>query len=180
MNPARPERPILPVFDKARRQDRNSQKEHIAVALYETVFIARQDVSAGQVDAIAESLTSIITEQKGKVVKTENWGLRSLAYRIQKNRKGHYVLLGIDAPAGAIAEMERALRFNEDVIRYMTVRVDEISEEPSAVLQQRDRGERGERGERGDRGGRGDRPSRAPRRDTESKEEATEKAGDES
>ncbi|MEO0393198.1 MAG: 30S ribosomal protein S6 [Pseudomonadota bacterium] len=152
------------------------------MALYETVFIARQDVSAGQVDAIAESLTSIINEQGGKVQKTENWGLRSLAYRIQKNRKGHYVLLGIDAPPAAIAEMERSLRFNEDVIRYMTVRVDEINDEPSAVLQQRDRGDRGDRGGRGgDRGDRGDRPSRGPRRESASddnKTEQTEAAGD--
>ncbi|MBV6632220.1 MAG: 30S ribosomal protein S6 [Alphaproteobacteria bacterium] len=152
------------------------------MALYETVLIARQDVSAAQVDAIAESLTSIVKENGGTVQKTENWGLRSLAYRIQKNRKGHYVLLGIDGPAQAIAEMERSLRFNEDVLRYMTVRVDEIDEEPSAILQQKDRGERpGGRGERGDRGPRGDRGGDRgyrPRRD-DAEQSAKESEGEE-
>ena len=156
------------------------------MALYETVFIARQDVSAAQVDAITESLTSILTENNGKVVKTENWGLRALSYRIQKNRKGHYVMLGIDAPPAALAEMERSLRFNEDVIRYMSIRVEELDSEPSAVLQQRDRGERserpggrGERGDRGDRNDRGDRGSRRPRNeDSSSDNKETETVGD--
>ncbi len=155
------------------------------MALYETVFIARQDVSAAQVDAITESLTSILTENSGKVVKTENWGLRALSYRIQKNRKGHYVMLGIDAPPAALAEMERSLRFNEDVIRYMSIRVEELDSEPSAVLQQRDRGERserpsgrGERGDRGDRNDRGDRGSRRPRNEDSSDNNETETVGD--
>jgi small subunit ribosomal protein S6 len=133
------------------------------LALYETVLIARQDVSAAQVDAIAESLTSLLKDNGGTVKKTENWGLRSLAYRIKKNRKGHYVMLCIDGSAQAIAEMERSLRYNEDVLRYMTVRVDAIDDEPSAVLQQRDRGDRPERGERGERGGRFDRGDRGDR-----------------
>ena len=155
------------------------------MALYETVFIARQDVSAAQVDAITESLTSILTENSGKVVKTENWGLRALSYRIQKNRKGHYVMLGIDAPPAALAEMERSLRFNEDVIRYMSIRVEELDSEPSAVLQQRDRGERserpggrGERGDRCDRNDRGDRGSRRPRNEDSSDNNETETVGD--
>ena len=152
------------------------------MALYETVFIARQDVSAAQVDAITESLTSILTENSGKVVKTENWGLRALSYRIQKNRKGHYVMLGIDAPPAALAEMERSLRFNEDVIRYMSIRVEELDSEPSAVLQQRDRGERSERpggrGDRGDRNDRGDRGSRRPRNEDSSDNNETETVGD--
>ena len=155
------------------------------MALYETVFIARQDVSAAQVDAITESLTSILTENSGKVVKTENWGLRALSYRIQKNRKGHCVMLGIDAPPAALAEMERSLRFNEDVIRYMSIRVEELDSEPSAVLQQRDRGERserpggrGERGDRGDRNDRGDRGSRRPRNEDSSDNNETETVGD--
>lgn len=146
------------------------------MALYETVFIARQDVSAAQVDAITESLTSILTENSGKVVKTENWGLRALSYRIQKNRKGHYVMLGIDAPPAALAEMERSLRFNEDVIRYMSIRVEELDSEPSAVLQQRDRGERSERP--GGRGERGDRGSRRPRNEDSSDNNETETVGD--
>lgn len=156
------------------------------MALYETVFIARQDVSAAQVDAITESLTSILTENNGKVVKTENWGLRALSYRIQKNRKGHYVMLGIDAPPAALAEMERSLRFNEDVIRYMSIRVEELDSEPSAVLQQRDRGDRNDRGDRGERSGgrgdrndRGDRGNRRPRNeDSSSDNKETETVGD--
>ena len=135
------------------------------MAFYETVFIARQDVSAPQVDAISESLTSLLGENGATVQKTENWGLRSLCYRIRKNRKGHYVMLSIDGSPAAIDAMERSLRFNEDVIRYMTIRVDALDPEQSAMLQQRDRGDRPERGERGDRPERGDRGDRADRGD---------------
>ena len=95
--------------------------------LYEHVFIARQDLAQAQVDALAETATKIIEDAGGKVVKTETWGLRSLAYRIAKNRKGHYVMLDFDAPAAAVAELERQTQINEDVIRYMTVRVDGMS-----------------------------------------------------
>ncbi len=136
------------------------------MALYEHVFLARQDLAQAQVDALAETATKIVEEGKGKVVKTETWGLRGLAYRIAKNRKAHYVLLEIDAPTGVVAELERQLGINEDVIRYMTVRVDAHEAGPSAMMRrgERDR-ERGERGDRGPRGDRGDRGGDRPRRD---------------
>lgn len=139
--------------------------------LYEHVLIARQDISPQQVDEIVEGLKKEIEDAGGSVKKTEYWGLRNLAYRIAKNRKGHYALIGMEAPASLIAEMERKLRIHEDVLRYMTTRVDEISEEPSPVVAKRDRergdGERGDRGDRGDRGGRfgDDRGPRGPRRE---------------
>ena len=133
------------------------------MALYEHVFLARQDLAQAQVDALAEQATKIIEEGKGKVVKTETWGLRSLAYRIAKNRKAHYVMLDIDAPTGVVAELERQLNINEDIIRFMTVRVDEHENGPSAMMR---RGERDRaRGERGERGDRGDRPRRDDRDD---------------
>ena len=141
--------------------------------LYEHVFLARQDLAQAQVDALAENATNILTENGGKVVKTETWGLRSLAYRIAKNRKAHYVALDVDAPAPAIAELERQTNINEDVIRFLTLRVDEHETGPSAMMRrgERDRergprgdGDRGDRGGfRGDRGDRGERPERAPR-----------------
>ena len=144
------------------------QDEGQDMALYEHVFLARQDLAQAQVDALAEAATKIITDNQGKVVKTETWGLRSLAYRIAKNRKAHYVMLEIDAPAGVVAELERQTQINEDVIRFMTVKVDELEAGPSAMMrkQERDRERRGDR-EGGDRGPRGDRPERAPRRDRE-------------
>lgn len=130
--------------------------------LYESVFIARQDIAAPQVEALADTFTSIVDAQGGKVTKRENWGLRNLAYKIKKNRKGHYVLLNIDAPPGAISEMERNMRIHEDVLRYLTVRVEELEEGPSAIVRSRGR-EDGER--EGGRGGRfGDR-ERRPRRE---------------
>ena len=135
------------------------------MALYEHVFLARQDLAQAQVDALAENATQIVEGLGGKIVKTETWGLRSLAYRIAKNRKAHYVMLEIDGPAATIQELERQLAINEDIIRYMTVRVDEHEAGPSAMMRrnERDRGDRGGRGERGDRGG--DRGDRGPRRD---------------
>ncbi len=102
--------------------------------IYETVFIARQDLSDAQVKAISESAEKIIKDAKGKVSKTENWGLRTLAYKINKNRKGHYVLIECDAPATAVLEVERTLRLNEDVLRYMTIRLDEASKGPSKII----------------------------------------------
>ena len=134
------------------------------MALYEHTFLARQDLAQAQVDALAESATKIVTDHGGKVVKTESWGLRSLAYRIAKNRKAHYVMLEIDAPGDTVAELERQAGINEDVIRYMTVRVDEHEAGPTVMMrkQERDRERRGERG--GDRGERGD---RGPRRERE-------------
>ena len=99
------------------------------MANYESVLIARQDLGASQVNTLVESLSEIIKREGGEVVKTDNWGLKNLAYRIKKNRKGHYVLLNIVAPAQAIFEYERLMRLNEDVIRYMTIKVDEFNNE---------------------------------------------------
>ena len=139
--------------------------------LYEHVFLARQDLAQAQVDALAETATNIIESNGGQVVRTETWGLRSLAYRIQKNRKAHYVALDFEAPAPVVAELERQTQINEDVIRYMTVKVDAHEQGPSAMMrrgerdrERGDRGDRGDRGPRGDRGDRGDR-DRAPRRE---------------
>ncbi len=129
------------------------------MALYEHIFLARQDLAQAQVDALAENAAKIITDHKGKVVKTESWGLRSLAYRIAKNRKAHYVMLEIDAPGDVVAELERQTNINEDVIRYMTIRTDALEEGPSVMMRKSDRSERGDRRDRGDRGDRG------PRRD---------------
>jgi len=134
--------------------------------LYEHIFLARQDVSPQQVEELTNTLTSVIDQNGGKVTKNEYWGLKSLSYRIKKNRKAHYSLLNINAPAPAVAEMERQMRINEDILRFMTVRVDELEEGPSAMLQKRDRDDdRGDRpgGPRGDRGG-FDRGPRPPRR----------------
>ena len=99
------------------------------MANYESVLIARQDLGASQVNTLVESLSEVIKREGGEVVKTDNWGLKNLAYRIKKNRKGHYVLLNIVAPAQAIFEYERLMRVNEDVIRYMTIKVDEFNNE---------------------------------------------------
>ena len=103
--------------------------------LYEHVFIARQDVSGTQVDQLIEAFTGVVETGGGKVVEAESWGLRNLAYRIKKNRKGHYSLMNIDAPAAALTEMERNMRLHEDVLRYMSIRVDEHEEEPSVMMQ---------------------------------------------
>ena len=138
---------------------------------YENVFIARQDVTAAQVEALTEQFAGIVTAQGGNVTKREYWGLKSLSYRVRKNRKGHYTLLNIDGPAAAVIEMERNMRLHEDVLRQLTVRVDALEEGPSAMLQSkgRDRDDRGPRGDR-DRGPREDRPrgdrdDRGPRRE---------------
>ena len=128
------------------------------MAYYESVFIARQDVSAAQVDTLTDGFVKIVEEQGGKVTKREPWGLRNLTFRIKKNRKGHYVLLNIDAPAAAINEMERNMRINEDIIRYLTVRVEALEEGPSAMLRAREERDRGDRGERGGRFRDDDRP----------------------
>ncbi len=128
---------------------------------YENVFIARQDVSAAQVEALAEGFAGIVAQFGGKVTKREYWGLRNLAYRVKKNRKGHYMLFNLDATPAAVNELERNMRINEDVLRYLTVRVEALEEGPSAVMQNRDRGDR-DRGDR-DRGDRGDRRPRFER-----------------
>ena len=113
--------------------------------LYEHVFLARQDLAQAQVDALAENATKIIEDNGGKIAKTETWGLRSLAYRIAKNRKAHYVMLDIDGPPAAIAELERQTGINEDVIRYMTVKVDAHEAGPSVMMRKGDRERRGRR-----------------------------------
>ena len=123
---------------------------------YESVFIARQDIATNQVEALATSFSDIVKAHGGEVKKTEQWGLRNLAYRIKKNKKGHYVMFNLDAPPAAVTEMERNMRLNEDVLRFLTVRVEELEEGPSAMLRKDEGGERSERG--GDRGG-------PPRRD---------------
>ena len=138
--------------------------------LYEHVFLARQDASAQQVEELTTQITGVIESLGGKVAKTENWGVRSLTYRMNKNRKAHVVLLNIDGPAAVVAEIERQERINEDVIRYLTVRVEELEEGPSAMMRKadrdRDRDDRGG-GFRGDREGGGFRGDRGPRRPRE-------------
>ncbi|RIK98990.1 MAG: 30S ribosomal protein S6 [Proteobacteria bacterium] len=134
---------------------------------YEHVFLARQDVSAQQVEELASQITNVVEQQGGKITKTENWGVRSLTYRMNKNRKAHFMFFNIDAPAAAVAEIERQERINEDIIRYLTVRVDELEEGPSAMMRKSDR-DRDERGFRGERG------PRRPREDAASAEATTE------
>jgi small subunit ribosomal protein S6 len=104
------------------------------MSFYENTFIARQDLTPAQVDEMVEKYADIITQNGGKVTKRENWGLRVLAYKIQKNRKGYYMFMNIDAPASAVKEMERQMRIDENVLRYLTVRVDELEEGPSSML----------------------------------------------
>jgi small subunit ribosomal protein S6 len=133
------------------------------MALYEHVFLARQDMSAQQVEALVEQYKGVIEANGGKVGRVENWGLKSLTYRIKKNRKAHYALMDIDAPAAAVHEMERQMRINEDVLRYMTIAVEKHEEGASAMMQKRDRDDR-PRDDRGPRREFGDRP---PRRDGE-------------
>jgi small subunit ribosomal protein S6 len=123
------------------------------MAFYEHVLIARQDISPQQVDALIEDITRTLAEHGGKVGKTEYWGLRNLAYRVRKNRKGHYALLNIDAPPPAIHELERRQRINEDVLRYLTIRVDVLDEESSPVLARRDRDEKRRARREGEREG---------------------------
>ena len=118
-----------------------------AVPLYEHVFLARQDLSQAQVDALAATATEIVETNNGKVTKTETWGLKNLAYKIERNRKAHFVLLNIEAPAGVVAELERQTAINEDVIRWLTIRVDEHEAGPSVQMRKNDR-ERTKRRER--------------------------------
>ena len=135
------------------------------MSFYETVFIARQDISTAQVEALADGFGQVIQEQGGKVESREYWGLRNLSYRIKKNRKGHYVLLNIEANGAAISELGRLMRINEDVLRHLSVRVEALETGPSAMMQARARGEERDRGRRGygDRyGDREPRESEAP------------------
>jgi small subunit ribosomal protein S6 len=109
------------------------------MAYYESVFIARQEVSVQQADALADTFAGVIEENGGQVTKRENWGLKTLAYRIKKNRKGHYLMFNIDGPAAAVQEMERLMGLNEDILRVLTIKVDELEEAPSAQMQNRSR-----------------------------------------
>ncbi len=159
---------------------RETKKGKENMALYEHVFLARQDLSAQQVDALVEQYKGVIEAHEGSIGRVENWGLKSLTYRINKNRKAYYTLMDITAPAAAIQEMERQMGLSEDVLRFMTIKVEAHEEGPSAMMQKRDdRGDRGDRGPRGDRfggdrdrgprdrddrGPRGDRDDRGPRR----------------
>jgi small subunit ribosomal protein S6 len=129
---------------------------------YEHIFLARQDVTQQQVETLTEQFKGVIAANGGSVSKVEPWGLKSLAYRIRKNRKAHFTLMNVTAPPAAIAELERQLGINEDVIRFLTIRVDEHEAGPSAMLRKREESDRDERGPRG--GGRFDRPRR-PRED---------------
>lgn len=101
---------------------------------YETVFIARQELTPAQVEEMTTAFSKILKDNGGKVTKTENWGLRTLAYRINKARKGHYVLIESDAPGAAVIELERNMRFNEDVLRYLTINLETLSKGPSAIM----------------------------------------------
>jgi small subunit ribosomal protein S6 len=142
--------------------------------LYEHVYLARQDLSAQQVEELTGKLTAVITEAGGTVSKNEYWGLKSLSYRIRKNRKAHITLLNVDATPAALNEIERQERLSEDVLRYLTIRVEELEEGPSAMMRKsdRDRDDRGDRGGRFDRGDR-DRGERRRPRDEEGETPAT-------
>lgn len=132
------------------------------MALYEHIYLARQDVTAQQVESMTEQLKGVIEAGGGSMAKIEYWGVKTLAYRINKNRKAHFTLINIDAPPAAVAEMERQMGLNEDILRFMTLRVEAHEEGPSAMMRKREDSDRDDRGDR--RGPRGDRPRR-PRED---------------
>src|SRR5579872_6122487 len=144
-------------------------RERISMPLYEHVFLARQDVSAQQVEELTAQLSGVITQLGGKIAKVEQWGVKTLSYRVRKNRKAHFTFMNVDAPSAALTEIERQERLNEDVLRYLTIRVEEHEEGPSAMLRKSDRDDRGGFRDRDDRGGgfrdrdRGDRGDRRPR-----------------
>jgi small subunit ribosomal protein S6 len=143
-------------------------KERQSMPLYEHVFLARQDISAQQVEGLVQEFRNIIENGGGTVGKTEYWGLKGLTFRIKKNRKAHFSLMNIDAPPAAVTELERQMGLSTDVIRFLTVRVDEHEQGPSPMMRRADRDEREGRGDRFDRGDRGDRGDRrGPRRDRE-------------
>lgn len=146
--------------------------------LYENIFIARQDATAAQVETLTETFSNIIAEQGGTVTKKEYWGLRSLAYRIKKNRKAHYALMNIDALPDAVAELERQMRLSTDIIRFLTVRVDEHETGPSPMMRRADRDEREGRGDRGDRDRDGRRGGRRDFRDRDREHGPREPRGD--
>ncbi len=134
---------------------------------YEHTFLARQDVTAQQVTGLMNTYKAVIEELGGRIGKTEYWGLKSTAYKIKKNRRAHYAFFNIEAPHDAVAEMERQMRISTDILRFLTVRVDDLDEKPSIMMRKQDDRERdrGDRGDRPDRGDRGDRGGRPPRRD---------------
>ena len=132
---------------------------------YENIFIARQDISTAQVEALTDTFANLVAENGGKVEKREYWGLRNLSYRMKKNRKGHYVLFNLEAPPGAVSELERNMRINEDVLRYLTIRVEELEAGPSAMMRRSERDERDRDRDRGPRRGYGDRDPREEDRD---------------
>ena len=137
------------------------------MALYEHIYLARQDVTPQQVETLTEQFKTVIEANGGSIAKLEYWGVKTLAYRIKKNRKAHFTLMNINAPAAAVAEMERQMGINEDILRFMTIRMEEHEEGPSAMMRKREESDRDDRGERrGPRGDRGDRPDR-PRRPRE-------------
>jgi small subunit ribosomal protein S6 len=131
----------------------NIERKGPNMPLYEHVFLARQDVSQQQVETLTKEFSDIIVEGGGKVTKTEYWGLKGLAFKIKKSRKAHYSLMNIEAPSAAVNEMERRMGLSTDVIRFITLRVEELETEPSIMMRKSDRDERGDRGDRGDRGG---------------------------
>ena len=120
--------------------------------LYEHIFLARQDVTSQQVDTLIEQYKGVIEAAGGKITKNEYWGLKSLAYRVRKNRKAHFTLLNVDAPASALAEVERLMGINEDVIRFMTIRVETLDDGPSAMMQKKERSDKRRRDEDGEEG----------------------------
>jgi small subunit ribosomal protein S6 len=122
--------------------------------LYEHIFMARQDVTPQQVETMVDQYKGVIEQNGGSIDKTEMWGVKSLAYRIKKNRKAHFTMFNLNAPAPAVAEMERQMRINEDILRFMTIKVEELETEPSVMMQKRDRDERKDR-ERRERDGGG-------------------------
>ena len=144
--------------------------------LYESVFIARQDISSQQVESIADEFAGIITNAGGKIHKREYWGLRSLAYRIKKNRKGHYIMFNLETDGATLKEYERIMGLNEDVLRFLNIRIEEVDEAPSIIMQ--NKGERGDRGDRGDRSDRGDRGSRPPRQEAAAEAKPAEAAAE--
>ncbi len=127
---------------------------------YETVFIARQDLGTAQVEELTKQFSEILTSAGGKITKTESWGLRNLAYRIKKNRKGHYVLIESETSGESVIEMERNMRINEDILRYMTIRLDELSKGPSPIIDKNRRDDDEESSDRPERSDRSDRTER--------------------
>jgi len=141
--------------EAARQKERKGN-----MPLYEHVFLARQDISGQQAEALTEHFKGVLEGNGGKVGRVENWGLKTAAFKIKKNRKAHYVLMNVDAPADAVSEMERQMRLHEDILRYMTIKVEAHEDGPSAMMKKSDRDDRGPRGDRGGR----DRDDRGPRR----------------